>query len=92
MDTQERRQLYKHLKEEKLFTTFCRNIALVYSYTWNYEAHAYSEIPENPRDRLEEYLKADHDILALVKYVKNWTPTKQSKMIYGHTRNKTTTI
>jgi len=86
MDTQERRQLYKRLKEEKLFTTFCRNVTLIFGYNWSYGAHAYIEIPENPRDRLEEYLNANHDILALVKNVKNWTPTKQSKMIYGHTR------
>ena len=88
MDTQERRQLYKRLKEEKLFTTFCRNIALVFGYTWSYETHKFSEIEVNPRDRLEEYLKPNHDIPTLVKDVKTWRPTKQSKIIYGHTRKK----
>lgn len=88
----ERREFYKYLKQEKLFSVFCAYLATCYE----------SKLVANPnfvycyklpRNKLEEFIKSNVETRTspegLINYVRyNWSWHQQPKIIYGKKRKK----
>lgn len=87
-----RKEFYKYLKQEKLFSTFCSYLATCYE----------SKLVANPnfvycyklpRNKLEEFIKSNVEtrtsLEGLINYVRyNWSWNQQPKIVYGKKRKK----
>ena len=77
-NTELRRQLYKKLKERKLFSKYCTNMAYTFSNNdYGFRYH-------NPHTRYEEYLNfwSVCNLPSYLQMVEGWIPTKRALIQY----------
>jgi len=83
-----KRELYKHLKENKLFSLYCAHLARSCEYNNR------GTLSEIPREKLEFYQKIHINYTDLHWFIEvidvGWRHTQEMKIIYGYTRKKTT--
>lgn len=87
----ERREFYKYLKQEKLFSVFCAYLATSYELKLvansNFVCYCYKQ----PKNKLDEFIKSNVETRKtpddLGRYIKenwkNWIWYQQPKIIYG---------
>jgi hypothetical protein len=88
-----KREFYKYLKQEKLFSKFCAYLATCYETKCITHNNNLIYYYKRPKSKLDEFIKSNVETRTspegLINYVRNnWSWHQQPKIVYGKKRKK----